>query len=85
MDENLVEKEIISIIADVSGEEEENITAETNLVNDLEIDSIKSIEIVVAIEKKYKISVRDEEIPQITMVNQVVDLTKKLLMQKDNS
>jgi acyl carrier protein len=74
-----VEKDIISIIADVSGFEEEEISIETNFVKDLEIDSIKTIEITVAIEKKFKISVRDEEVPKITTVKHAVDLVNKLV------
>ncbi len=78
--ENL-EKEIISIISDVSGFDEEEITPETNLMKDLEVDSIKAIEITVAIEKKFKISVRDEDVPNITTVRQAVDLVNKLINQ----
>jgi acyl carrier protein len=74
-----VEKEVISIISDVSGFDEEEITLETNFYKDLEIDSIKAIEITVAIEKKFKISVRDEDVPNITTVKQSVDLVNKLL------
>lgn len=74
-----VEKEIKSIIADVSGVDEEEITPDSNLANDLEIDSIKAIEIVVAIEKKYKVSIRDEDIPNINTPRQIVELTKELL------
>ncbi len=79
---NNIEKEIIKIISDVSGFEEEEITPETNLTNDLEVDSIKAIEITVAIEKKFKISVRDEDIPNITTVRDAVELVNKLLEQK---
>lgn len=78
MTEN-IEKEIIAIIADVSGFEEEEITLDSDLVKDLEIDSVKAIEIVVAAEKKYKVSIRDEDIPNITTPRQIVDLTKILL------
>lgn len=76
-----VEKEIISIIADISGFEEEEITPDKNFFNDLEIDSIKAIEITVAIEKKFKISVRDEDVPNITTVKQAVEMVNKLLGQ----
>jgi len=76
-----VEKEIISIISEVSGFDKEEITIDTNLVNDLEVDSIRSIEIVVAIEKKFKISVRDEDIPNITTPRQIVALTEKLITE----
>lgn len=77
-----VEKEIVSIISDVSGFDENEITPDKNFFKDLEIDSIKAIEITVAIEKKFKISVRDEDVPKITTIREAVDLTKKLLSQK---
>jgi acyl carrier protein len=74
-----IEKEIRSIIAEVSGFEEEEITPEKNFFKDLEIDSIKSIEITVAIEKKFKISVRDEDVPNITTVKSAIDLVKSMI------
>jgi len=80
-----VEKEIIAIISDVSGFEPEEIKPETNFFQDLEIDSIKAIEITVAIEKKFKISVRDEDVPNITTVRQAVELVNKLIVEKDNA
>jgi len=83
MIENSIEKEIISIASDVSGFDPEEITLDSNFYKDLEIDSIKAIEITVAIEKKYKISVRDEDVPNITTVRQAVKLVNTLLKQKD--
>lgn len=77
-----IEKEIVSIISDVSGFDESEITPDKNFFKDLEIDSIKAIEITVAIEKKFKISVRDEDVPKITTIKEAVELTKKLLTQK---
>ncbi len=74
-----VEKEIVSIISDVSGFAPEEITPEKNFFKDLEVDSIKAIEITVAIEKKFKISVRDEDVPKITTVKEAVALVEKLL------
>lgn len=76
-----VYKEIVSIIADISGFDENEITSETNFQKDLEVDSIKTIEITVAIEKKFKVSVRDEDVPKITTVTQAVELVNKLLNQ----
>jgi len=76
-----IEKEIISIVSDVSGFDENEITLETNFQKDLEVDSIKTIEITVAIEKKFKISVRDEDVPRITTVQQAVDLVRNLVTQ----
>jgi acyl carrier protein len=78
MSENVV-KEITSIISEVSGVDPEEITPEKNFFKDLDIDSIKAIEITVAIEKKFKISVRDEDVPKITTVKEAVELVNKLV------
>ena len=77
-----VYKEIVTIIAEISGFDEDEITSETNFQKDLEVDSIKTIEITVAIEKKFKVSVRDEDVPKITTVKQAVELVNKLLNQR---
>lgn len=77
-----IEKDIIAIISEVSGYEPEEIRPETNFFQDLEVDSIKAIEITVAIEKKFKISVRDEDVPKLATVEQAVNLVNKLLEQK---
>ena len=55
---------------------------DTKLADELEIDSIKAIEITVALEKKFKISIRDEDVPNIATVQQAIDMTYKLLNQK---
>ncbi|HDH53279.1 MAG TPA: acyl carrier protein [Nitrospirae bacterium] len=80
-----IESEIISIISDISGFEKEEITPETNLPDDLEVDSIKAIELTVALEKKYKISIRDSDIPEINTVGQILDLTERLLSQSNQT
>jgi acyl carrier protein len=76
-----IEKEIMAIISDVSGYEVEEITPQANFFKDLEVDSIKAIEITVAIEKKFKISVRDEDVPKLTTVEQAIELVEILLAQ----
>ena len=77
-----VENGILSIISEISGIDEEEIKLDANLVTDLEIDSIKAIEIAVAVEKKYKVAIRDEDIPKITTPGQIISLTENLLSQK---
>lgn len=77
-----IEKEIISILSEISGVDETDIKPETDLAKDLDIDSIKAIEITVAIEKKFKISVRDEDVPKIMTLRQAVELVRLLIEQK---
>ena len=80
-----IEKEIISILSEISGVDESDIKPETDLAKDLDIDSIKAIEITVAIEKKFKISVRDEDVPKIMTLRQAVELVGQLLAQKNTA
>ncbi len=79
-----VEKEIVSIVSEVSGADEKDITLEMDFAKDLEIDSIKAIEITVAIEKKFKVSVRDEDVPRITTMRHAVELVNQLLDQRNS-
>jgi acyl carrier protein len=80
-----VEQDIKEIIADIAGVEAEDIAPDANLVQDLEIDSIKAIEITVAIEKKFKVSVRDEDVPKIMTLQQAVSVVRQLLEQKQSA
>jgi acyl carrier protein len=77
-----IAKTIVTIIADISGFDEKDITPDKNFFKDLEVDSIKAIEIAVAIEKKFKISVRDEDVPKITTVKEAVNIVQELLSQR---
>lgn len=83
--DDTMRKEIIAIISDVTGFDEEEITPDTNFYTELEVDSIKAIEITVAIEKKFKISVRDEDVPGITTVRQAIETVERLLEEKTNA
>lgn len=80
-----IERQIVDIIADISGFEKEEITLDKNFFDDLEIDSIKAIEITVAMEKKFKISVRDEDVPNITTIREAVALVKGLIEEKSHA
>ena len=76
-----IEKKIRAIIAEISELDEEEIRPESNFYEDLEIDSIKAIEIAVALEKTFGISVRDEDVSNVQTVKQSVELVKNSLAQ----
>jgi acyl carrier protein len=79
---NNLEEEIRGIIADIVEVEPQNITLDAKLVEDLGMDSIKAVEIIVAIEQKYKIRIREEEIPKIATLRQAVELAKRVIKEK---
>ena len=80
-----VRREIVAIIADVSGFEEEEIRPDVRLVEDLEMDPIKAIEIAVAIEKKFRVSIRDEDIPKIKTPREIMTLVDSLLQHAEET
>jgi len=80
-----IHKGVVSIISEVSGFDGAEITSDTNFFDELDIDSIKAIEITVAIEKKFNISIRDEDVPKITTVKQAVELVQKIMYARSNN
>ena len=48
-------------------------------VEDLGVDSMMALEIVVRIEKKYQISIPEEELPNIQSLNQVYEIVSNLI------
>jgi len=60
------------IISNTSGIDD--ISMETDLFYDLDLDSLDKVEIVMECEKEFHISIYDEEVDKVTTVEQLVDL-----------
>lgn len=80
--ENL-EQELKQLIADTIGRSPDELKTEANFWKDLGVDSIKAIEITVAIERKYKIRIRDEQLPQISTMGKAVEAVREALRKKE--
>lgn len=80
-----LEQELKELIAGVIGREVAELKTDANFWQDLEVDSIKAIEITVAIERQYKISIRDEQIPTISTVGQAIQAVRDALKRKENA
>jgi acyl carrier protein len=63
---------IKEIIAEQLGVEEDVITVDTNLMKDLEADSLDAVEIIMAIEDEYDIEVPDEDAEKFQTVTDIV-------------
>jgi acyl carrier protein len=75
---NNLEEEVKKIIADITEVPVEKLTPDADFFNDLGIDSLKAIEIVAAFEKKYRIIIPENDIPNIRNLRQVLKYTEKL-------
>jgi acyl carrier protein len=67
-------KELVSEIIEIDDFKEDD-----NFVEDLGVDSMMALEIVVRIEKKYQISIPEEELPNIQSLNQVYEIVSNLI------
>ena len=56
---------------------EDKITLEANLKDDLGIDSLDSMELMMAVEYAYGITVPEEELPNLTSVKAIVEYVDK--------
>ena len=72
-----LEQDIRSLIADIIEMEPNQITPDASLVEDLGMDSMMALEILAAMEKKYKIKIPEEDLPKITTLNRAIELARK--------
>lgn len=73
-----MEEEIRTMVSEILEVPEDKLTPEIDFFNDLNVDSLKAIEIVAAFERKYRIVVPEEEIPKIRNLAQLIEFTKNV-------
>ncbi|MGB9716361.1 MAG: acyl carrier protein [Thermodesulfovibrionales bacterium] len=78
MANNNHEQEVRKMISEITEVPEEDLTLDADFFNDLGIDSLKAIEIVAAFEKKYRIVIPENDIPNIRNLKQVLKYTERL-------
>ena len=70
-------EKIKSIIVEQLGVEETMVTLDTNLMKDLEADSLDAVEIIMAIEDEYGIEIPDDEAEKFQSVRDLVEYVDK--------
>ncbi len=76
-----IKDKIIKIVSEQMGVEKTEITMETSFVNDLNADSLDTVELVMEFEDEFELSIPDEEAEKIQTVGQAVEHIAKA--QKD--
>lgn len=74
---NNIEEEIRTMVSEILEVPVEKLVPDVDFFRDLNVDSLKAIEIVAAFEKKYRIIVPEEDIPKIRNLGQLIEYTKK--------
>ena len=73
----MVFEKIKDIIAEQLDVDKNDITPETNLMKDLEADSLDAVEIIMAIEEEFGIEIPDEQAEEFQVVSSIVAYVEK--------
>ncbi|MFG0291707.1 MAG: acyl carrier protein [Phycisphaerales bacterium JB065] len=73
MVESEVESKVIDIVAEQMGVDRSEITRETSFVNDLNADSLDTVELVMEFEDNFDTSIPDDKAEQIKTVGQAIE------------
>ncbi|MCL4210001.1 MAG: acyl carrier protein [Phycisphaeraceae bacterium] len=68
-----IEAKVIDIVAEQMGVDKSEITRETNFTNDLNADSLDTVELVMEFEDEFETSIPDEEAEKIQTVGQAIE------------
>ncbi len=66
------------IIAEELDVDKEQVTEDASILNDLGADSLDVVELVMALEESFDITVSDDEVQKLKTVGDVVEYIKKL-------
>lgn len=80
-----LENEIRSMIAEITEQEAEKITLDAKFVEDLGMDSMMALEIMAGMEKKYKITIPEEKLAQMTTLRETIAIVKEYIGSKSVS
>jgi len=73
VDGKAIEEKVIDIICEQMGADKSEITRETSFINDLNADSMDTVELVMEFEDEFDMSIPDEEAEKIQTVGAAVD------------
>jgi len=74
-----IRTQVRQLVADITEREPDEVSDTATFVEDLGIDSLMAIEMLVAVDKKYKIEISEEEFGTIKNVNDAVELVLRHL------
>ena len=77
-----IEKKVIEIISEQMGADKAEITRETSFINDLNADSLDTVELVMEFEDEFDMSIPDEEAEKIQTVGAAVDYIVNIAQSK---
>ncbi len=82
IDVQAIENKVIDIISEQMGADKSEITKETSFINDLNADSLDTVELVMEFEDEFDMSIPDEEAEKIQTVGAAIDYIVSVMQTK---
>jgi acyl carrier protein len=73
VDVQVIESKVIEIVSEQMGVDKSGVTRETSFINDLNADSLDTVELVMELEDEFDMSIPDEEAEKIQTVGAAID------------
>lgn len=73
MEDDMVFEKVKNIIVDQLGVDESLITLDTNLMKDLEADSLDAVEVILGVEETFDFEIPDEDAEKFETVKDIVE------------
>ena len=83
IDVQAIENKVVDIISEQMGVEKSEITRETSFINDLNADSLDTVELVMEFEDEFDMSIPDEEAEKIQTVGAAIEYMVNALHAKN--
>jgi len=80
-DVNIQEK-VIEIVSEQMGVDKGEVAPETSFINDLNADSLDTVELVMEFEDEFDMSIPDEEAEKIQTVGAAIDYITKIMNEQ---
>ena len=68
-----IQAKVVQIISEQLGKDESEISMSSNFIEDLDADSLDTVELVMALEEEFEVDIPDEAAEIITTVQSAVD------------
>lgn len=68
-----IQAKVVKIISEQLGKDESDISMSSNFIEDLDADSLDTVELVMALEEEFEVDIPDEAAEKITTVQSAVD------------
>ncbi len=81
-DVNIQEK-VIEIVSEQMGVDKGEVSPETSFINDLNADSLDTVELVMEFEDEFDMSIPDEEAEKIQTVGAAIDYITKIMNEQE--